>query len=136
MKRILSIIGGLVVVCAVIFAGIFGLAMFLTQGVADSSENFMKAVQEDRFEDAYALLTVALQDEVDMDTFEESFDPMEIASWSFNSRNVENNLGSVQGTASIGGSTYVVAFSLVNADGVWLIDGYQFTEAAEEDAGE
>lgn len=133
MGRIVRIVLGLVFVCILIAAVAFGLAFFLTQGVADGAENFMKAVQEDRFEDAYALFTVALQDEVSMADFEDTFEDFEIASWSFNSRNVENNLGQVSGTASISGSSYVVVISFVNADGEWLIDGYQFTEAREED---
>jgi len=133
MGRILKILGGLLLLCVVFAAIGVGLAFYLTQGVAATADSFMQAIQEDRFEDAYALMTLELQDEVDMDNFVESFDPMEIESWSFSSRNVENNLGSVSGTASIDGSAYVVNLGFVNADGEWLINAYNFVEASEEE---
>jgi hypothetical protein len=132
MKRVLGIIGGLVVLCGVLGAAIFGLVMFLTQGVATNGDAFMLAVQEDRFEDAYALFTVSLQDEVSLNDFEETFDPMTLESWNFSSRNIENNIGSVSGTAVIDGGTYVVTIGFVNAEDQWLINSYNFVEATGE----
>jgi len=71
------------------------------------------------------MFTSSLQEEVSSETFNETFGGANLESWSFTSRSVENNQGSVSGTAVIDGETLNAAISLINNDG-WKINGYDF----------
>lgn len=125
MRRILLIIGGLVLACVVFAVAVFGLAFVATNGAATAAEDFMKAVQAGDTASAYAMFTPSLQEEVSSETFNETFGAANLESWSFTNRAVENNLGSVSGTAVIDGETFAAAISLINNDG-WKINGYDF----------
>src|SRR5688572_8651306 len=128
MGRILRILGGLVFACIICSVVVGGLALFLTQGVANEADNFMKAIQEERLEDAYALLSPTYQEHITQNSFEDYFSGMEVESWSFTSRNIENDMGLVSGSAVMDGNDYMVTFLFVNIDGMWLINDYQFAK--------
>lgn len=131
MRKFMMIGAGVVVVCIAVFGLIIGGAFFLTQGVADAGEVFMTSVQESRTNDAYALFASALQDEVDAETFAGMFaDLGDIESWSFTSRNVENNQGQLSGTAIIDGDTFNIELRFVNVDDNWLLIAFDFTPAS------
>jgi hypothetical protein len=125
MRRILLIIGGLVLACVVFAVAVFGLAFVATNGAATAAEDFMKAVQAGDTASAYAMFTPALQADVSSGEFNETFGAANLESWSFTSRSVENNLGSVSGTAVINGETFNATVNLANNDG-WKINGYEF----------
>jgi hypothetical protein len=128
MGRILRILGGLVFACIICSVAVGGLALFLTQGVANEAEKFMKAIQEERLEDAYALLSPTYQENMTQSSFEDYFSGMEVESWTFTSRNIENDTALVSGTAVIDGDRYMVRFLFLNIDGTWLINDYQFAK--------
>jgi hypothetical protein len=125
MRRILLIIGGLVLACVVFAVAVFGLAFVATNGAATAAEDFMKAVQAGDTASAYAMFTPALQADVSSGEFNETLGAANLESWSFTSRSVDNNLGSVSGTAVIDGETLNATVNLANNDG-WKITGYDF----------
>jgi hypothetical protein len=125
MRRILLIIGGLVLACVVFAVAVFGLAFVATNGAATAADAFMTALQNGDTDSAYAMFAPSLQDEVSSETFNETFGAANLESWSFTNRAVENNLGSVSGTAVIDGETFNVTVNLANNDG-WKITGYDF----------
>ena len=126
MRRILLIIGGLVLACIVFAVAVFGLAFVATNGAATAADEFMTALQNGDIDSAYAMFSPALQEEVSSTAFNEIFGTAEVESWSFTSRSVENNQGSVSGTTTIGGEIYNVTLNLVN-DGGWKLIAYDFT---------
>jgi hypothetical protein len=132
LRRILLIVGGLVLVCILFFAFTFGVAWVATSGVADAGNAFMTALQNNDMDAAYAMFTPALQEEVGTEQLSEMFtanvfegDALE--SWSFTSRNVNNNVGDVSGTATVGDRTFIVALEFIkSSEGVWLLNAFQF----------
>jgi hypothetical protein len=136
MRRILTIIGGLVVVCIVIFGVILGSAFFLTQDVAKAGDDFMLAIQENRLEDAFAMLGDEALEDVDLDAFSSTFGDSELTSWSFNNRSVDNNRGELSGTAQFGETTYNVSLVLEKTDNRWLIIGYDLQPVEDSEEGE
>jgi hypothetical protein len=117
MRRILLIIGGLVLACAVFAVAVFGLAFVATNGAATAANDFMTALQSGDTDSAYAMFAPSLQDEVSSEAFNETFGAANVESWSFTNRSVDNNLGSVSGTAVIDGETFNAAVNLINNDG-------------------
>jgi hypothetical protein len=126
---ILKILGALLLLCIVFFAATFGLVMFLTQDMAKAGDDFMQAIQENRLDDAYAMLANDALEDVDMETFSATFEESELTAWSFNSRNVNNDRGDLSGTAQFGENTYDVSLVLQKIDDTWKIIGYNFENA-------
>ena len=133
MRRILMIVGGLVLLCVLFFAFTFGVAWVATSGVADAGNAFMTALQNNDMDAAYALFTPALKEEVSTEQLNEMFasnvfEGDSLDSWSFNSRNIENNIGQVSGTATVGARTFIVALAFIkSSEGEWLINAFDFT---------
>jgi hypothetical protein len=126
---ILKILGALLLLCIVFVAATFGLVMFLTQDMAKAGDDFMQAIQENRLDDAYAMLANDALEDVDMETFSATFEESELTAWSFNSRNVNNDQGDLSGTAQFGENTYDVSLVLQKIDDTWKIIGYNFENA-------
>lgn len=131
MKRnvllIFAGIGLIAVLCAVLFAAIFGGTLFLTQPVVDVSDAFLQALQENRLDDAYALLHPALQGEVSLSEFRDVFAESGLSEWSFSSRAIENGVGRVAGSAQFGAEHFSVQLELLHVDGEWRINAYDFS---------
>ena len=64
MKRVLVIIGGLVLLCIVAVVALIGGIFFLTQDMAVAGDAFMQAIQDNRLDDAYAMLSGEALDDV------------------------------------------------------------------------
>lgn len=134
MKRVLGIIAGLVLLCIVGVVALIGGVFFLTQDMANAGDAFMQAIQENRLEDAYAMLGgEALDDVEDLDAFEAQLEGIELESWSFTSRNVNNDMGDVSGTAVIGGETFAAILYFRKVEDTWQIIGYNFEPVASEE---
>ena len=133
LTRILMIVGGLVLLCVLFFAVTFGIAWVATSGVADAGNAFMTALQNNDMDAAYAMFTPALKEEVSPEQFSEMFaanvfEGDSLESWSFNSRNVNNNVGDVSGTATVGARTFIVALAFIKStEGEWLLNAFDFT---------
>jgi hypothetical protein len=138
MRRILTIVGGLVVLCIAVVGLIIGSAFFLTQDVAKAGDDFMLAIQGNRLEDAYAMLGDEALEDVDLELFSSTFADSELTSWSFSNRSVDNNRGELGGTAQFGETTYNVSLVLEKLDDRWLIIGYdlQPQPVADNEEGE
>src|SRR5215213_6185312 len=125
MRRILSILGGLLVLCIVVVGLIIGAAFFLTQDVAKAGDDFMQAIKDNRLEDAYAMLGDEALEDVDFDGFSATFADSGLTTWSFSNRQVNNDTGQLNGTAEFVDGTYNVSLVLRKANGIWRIVGYQ-----------
>src|SRR5690348_8000461 len=128
MKRILGFVAGLVVLCLVVVGAIIGAAFFLTGDVAKAGDDFMQAIKEGRFEDAYAMMDEQAQDQVDLEGFTATWAGLE--SWSFSNRQVNNDAGQLDGTAVFAGETYNIVLLLQKTGDTWQIDGYDFPQDA------
>lgn len=126
MKRFITITAGIVVAAAVGCGLLFAIVMTTTQGVASTGDAFMTALQEQNLDDAYALFAPDLQSEVSYADFETTFGGVALSEWSFNSREVENNLGRVSGSATIDDNAFNVRLEFINTDEGWQILGYDF----------
>lgn len=126
---ILAAVGGLAVACAIFFAVVLGGALTLTQGVADSGEAFMSALQAQNLDAAYDMFAPDLQAEITYAEFEATFGGADFSAWSFTSRAVENNFGRVSGTATIDGNPFEVRLEFINNEAGWQILGYDFAPA-------
>src|SRR5262245_58707721 len=120
MKRVLGIIGGLVVLCIAVVGVIFGIALFLTQDAAKAGDDFMLAIKENRLDDAYAMLGDEALADVDMDGFTATFGDSGLTSWSFTNRQVNNDQGQLDGTAQVGDTTFNVSLVLRKVGDTWL----------------
>jgi hypothetical protein len=130
---ILKILGALLLVCIAFFALTFGAAMFLTQDMANAGEAFMQAIQEKRLDDAYAMLGEEAVEDIDSDDFVDYFSERDLTTWSFNSRNVNNDRGELLGTAEMDGETFTVELVIDKVGDAWLINGFNFVPAGSEE---
>ena len=133
MGRVLKILGGLLLLCIAFVAITVGAVLFLTQDTAKAGDDFMKAIQEYRLDDAYAMLYGEALDDISSDEFADAFAERELTSWNFNSRNVNNDQGELTGTAVVDGDTFNVGLVLQKVDDAWLIIGYNFEPADSEE---
>lgn len=135
MKRPILILAVLLVcVCVVCIGAVvaFGGAILVaTQPVVDAGDAFMTALQNEDYEAAYALCSPALQSEIGaVENLQTLLEQGGVAptSWSFSSRSIENNTGSVSGTATMeDGSTLDVALNFTKSGDDWLVEGFDFT---------
>ena len=107
MGRVLKILGALLLLCIAFVAITVGAVLFLTQDTAKAGDDFMKAIQEHRLDDAYAMLYGEALDDISSDEFTDAFAERELTSWNFNSRNVNNDQGELTGTAVVDGDTFM-----------------------------
>jgi hypothetical protein len=132
-KNIFLIIGGvlLLLVCGcvgffVVLGGtIFGGVMAATQPMADAGERFMVAFRDGNYSSAYNMFTPSLQSEIGgQDRMEETLQASRPTKWSFNSRNISNDTGQLQGTMTLtDGREADFQLTLANVGGEWKISG-------------
>ena len=117
---------GLVIIGCIAFFGItFFAANNLTQPMSTAGESFMTAVRDGNYAAAYALCTPALQQELgDLSEFESTMQDNRPTKWNFTSRQVENNSGQLDGTATLqDGSAADVRLVLDQVGGAWKVSG-------------
>lgn len=120
-----GIVLGLLLLCGIGGALLFGGVLSATQPVANAGDAYMAALRDGDFSKAYDMSAPALQQEVgDAEGLQTALSARQIASWSFTSRNISNNQGSLSGTATYtNGDTGPVEMSLIQVGNEWKVAG-------------
>ncbi len=109
-----------------VLAGLGAVTVFNSlQTVGDSANGFLVALRDGETNQAFDMLEPSLANSLGRARFREEFANFGLTDWSFNSFNINNDRGSVSGTATIDGQTGAINVQLVNIAGRWLITGYQ-----------
>jgi hypothetical protein len=132
MRRIVLIVAGavlvLIVLCVVVLGGGIAAIFQATQPVADASEKFMVALRDGNYQQAYDMCTPTLQSELsDASGLENMITSAnrKPATWSFTSRNINNDRGEVGGTATFADNTAgTVSIVLMKSGNDWKIEGF------------
>lgn len=116
---------GLVVLCAVIVGVVLFAVQGATQPIVDKGDAFLAAMRDNNYNQAFSLCTPALKQEVgDAQGLESALSSHQPSKWSFSSRNVENNTGSLSGSVTYAdSSTGTVDIVLDKVGSDWLISG-------------
>jgi hypothetical protein len=126
-RRILLIVGGvllgLLLLCGILFGSLFAGVIGLTQPAADAGEKFMAALRDGNYDAAYALCTPSLQEEVgDAATLKDALSSKQPTKWTFTSRNIQNDLATLQGTTTYtGNETGEVEMELRKVGNDWKV---------------
>ena len=132
MRRIVLIVAGavlvLIVLCVVVLCGGIAAIFQATQPVVDASERFMVALRDGNYQQAYDMCTPTLQTELsDAAGLEEMITASnrKPSTWSFTSRNINNDRGEVSGTATFADNTAgTVSIVLTKSGNDWKIEGF------------
>lgn len=133
MKRgllVLVILIGLVCAAATA-AGFFLLirgAITGTQEMGDKANAFMLAIRDDELEKAYDLLAPQSKELISLANFREQFTNSPLSDWHFNSFNIADALGYIQGSSTANGNTYFTEFGMLYSNNQWMINGYNLGE--------
>jgi hypothetical protein len=129
MRRVLSILGGSFLLCALFCVVAVGLVFLFTNGVATAADTFMTALQNEDFASAYAMFAPALQREVSSTGFSEmlaaEFGDDKVESWLFTSRRVTGGQGEVGGSATVGSRNYYVTLNFIYVE-EWQLIAFNF----------
>jgi hypothetical protein len=113
--------------CGGIVALFFGSIFAFTQPVVDASNEFLGLLGQGNISAAYAMTSAGYQSQNDEAVFADAVKQLgltDYASSYWNSRKINNNQGSVEGTiTTTKGSTKSVSIQLLNEQGKWKIDG-------------
>ncbi|MBM3129545.1 MAG: hypothetical protein FJ009_13080 [Chloroflexi bacterium] len=135
-KKVLLIIGGVALVfcllCTILFVVVFALGIGATQPAATAGENFMTALKNGDYNQAYGLCSPALQRELGnaggLGTRIRN-GKVEPTAWSFSSRNISNDTGELTGTVTFTGNREgTVRLVLAQVGGEWKISGFNLRE--------
>jgi len=112
-------VGGFAAVIGAIFAAVF----VLTAGPAGAATEFLKMVNEDRYEDAYQATTPQFRKEVPLQKFREAVRLRGLESVSWHSRGISTGTGAtLEGTLKLrDGSTAAVIVKLEKIEGAWKV---------------
>ncbi len=117
------IIGGTLLGAGGTVAAIFGA----TQPVADVGDKFMQSLKAGDYATAYAQLSPALQKKIgtaqDLRQMVES-GQAKPSKWSFDTRNIENDEGHLEGSVSMQGGEGTVTLDLVKTGNDWKINAF------------
>lgn len=125
-RQIISLILFLALLFGGLFGGVFLLLNTVLSPVIARGDDFLTALQEERFEDAYAFLTSETQALVSLEGFQATFAPMQIESWSYNQRSVKNGIGLLRGSITIDGQAQNLSLMFQQEAGTWQIVTYSF----------
>lgn len=94
------------------------------QSVTDTGNVFMQALKDGDSATSWNMLTKDVHDEIGSETaWADWIAPRNFSEWSFNSTNIENNSGRLEGEATLDGDSYIITIVMeANGDG-WLISG-------------
>jgi hypothetical protein len=133
LKKVLLIFGAGSLLCigagALLFFGVFSL----TQPVVDASNAFMGELRDADYNTAFDMTSSSLRSELGnaggMETVITQGNIF-LAEWAISGREVNNQLGSVRGTATMqGGNEANFEIALAREDDVWKISGFSFSDA-------
>jgi hypothetical protein len=105
--------------------GIVGGVLSLTQPVADAGDAYMSALRDSDFNKAFSLSSQSLQQEAgNAQGLQTALAAKQPQSWTFTSRNINNNQGTLSGNATYkDGSTGTVDLVLVKEGNDWKVAG-------------
>ena len=135
-RKVLVIIGGVILVlclmCVCIIGVAFALGVLGTQPAATAGEDFMAALKKGDYNQAYNLCAPALQRELgsarNLETRIKN-GKVEPTGWTFTSRNVNNDTGQLDGTVTFTGNREGnVRLVLTQVGGQWKISGFNLQE--------
>lgn len=138
-RVLLFVILGIVAVVVLFVAGIFGVAMFATSGVADAGDKFMNALKSRDYAAAWSLCTQEVYDDIPTAKALQELitgQQVEPVEWSYSSRNMENNEGELAGEVTFANKT-TGSLSLVlrKVEGQWKIRGFRLRSAFATEVG-
>lgn len=123
MSKAAKIIGGIVVVVAIII----GLAFTLTADLPKSADAFFALVKDGKTEQAYQSTAQPFRDATTLDqftTFLEQTGLNDYKTASYNSRAFENDQGRLEGTVSLNdGTDKPIQVDLLKEGGTWKVQG-------------
>lgn len=129
-RRSPFLIIGIVLVIAVVacigFGVVLGGSIFAaTQPIVDKGDAFLAAMRDNNYNAAFNLCTPALKQEVgDAQGLESALSSHQPSKWSFSSRNIQNNTGSLSGSVTYAdSSTGTVDIVLDKVGSDWMISG-------------
>jgi hypothetical protein len=121
---------GIIVLALILLCGVGGVALFTgvmnaTQPVADAGEAYLTALRDGNYSRAYDLSSSALQQEAgDAEGLQAALGSKQLSGWSFTSRNISNNQGSLAGTTTYtNGETGTVEMALTQESNAWKVAG-------------
>jgi hypothetical protein len=119
------IVLALVLICGIGGALLVGGVLNATQPVVDAGNAFMTALRDGDYNKAYDLSAPVLQQDAgNVEGLQAALGTKPVASWSFNSRNISNNQGSLEGTTTYtDGSTGTVTMALTQVGKDWKVAG-------------
>lgn len=122
---ILLTILGVIVVCVVGVFLLIGGIFAATQPVVDAGDAYMAALRDTDYSRAFDLSSTALQQKaVDASGLETALSSKVPATWTFTSRGINNNDGSLSGNDTYkDGTTGTVELSLLKEGDKWKVDG-------------
>jgi hypothetical protein len=129
MRRIITTIAVLIILGVIFVGGTLVLIGALTKNEGDSANNFMVALKDRKFADAYDMLAPQLQQKVSAASFADIFANANVQDWHFDSFSVENNQGKVTGQGTIGDKPFNIELNFENQDGAWKIIAYNINPA-------
>ena len=129
-RRLALIIGIGVLACVGFIVAIIAIVFVFTQGAVNTANDFLGAMRDERYEDAVALMTIDLQDELgsasDFRVFinENNARPVE---WSISSRERTNDVADLSGTVTLaGGNQRRLELTLVKENAGWRVARFFF----------
>lgn len=111
-----------------------GLAIYFTQGIADTARAQLTAIKAGDLTNAYNLTSKAFQQQTSMRDFEKYINTHSVLKnfkdISFSERSIENNMGYLKGIIeSDDGSMMTIEYQLVREDKQWRIQAFRLSEA-------
>ncbi len=141
MNRTVAIVVGVVLVlcvcvCLVVAAvgaisgGSILALLGVTQPVADVGEKFMQSLKTADYSTAYKLCDPSLQKELgSVAGLKQMIErgQAQPVKWSFTSRNINNDTGSLEGTVTMQGGEGTVSLELVKSGTDWLVTAFDLS---------
>ena len=133
------VLGALSALVLLFVGGLLLLVGFFTSDLVKATEDYLALLKKGEYRQAYEASAEGLRQETSFDRYQQVMGAFPILSqhtkYSVDSRNFENDEGSVEGELSDeAGNTAKVEFALVKKDGVWRVLSLHVTRGKSSDA--
>ncbi len=130
-KIVVIVVVGILALCICGFIAIIGIGLVggigMTQPVADVGEKFMQSLKTGDYDTAFALCDPSLQKELGnaqgLKQMVEAGKAQPVK-WSFDTRNMQNNQGHMEGAVTMQGGEGVVTMDFVKSGSDWKVIGF------------
>lgn len=125
MKKVLVIVGAVVVGIAVLAAAIVGLVFWATGGAVEAGEEFLALIGQEKIEEAYQSTATAFRSQQDAASFASTVRAIgltryESASWA--QRQIQNDRATLEGSVrTVDGGTIPLTIELVSEGDAWRV---------------